>query len=91
MRVVPDENMKGEKIKDSLPLPPVHPCATETKTPSSNNWRKISFFLSGFQSFTDKRQEGREAQPVAAGVCANGCPRPHTGGTELLESGGDDL
>lgn len=82
------ENKKGEKRKGSALAPESawtsYVCATETKTPASNNWRKISFFLSGFQSITDKRQEGREAQSAAVGV-------PHTGGRELLESGGDDL
>lgn len=95
MRVVPDENMKGEKRKDSALAPEStctsYVCATETKTPSSNNWRKISFLPSGFRSFTDKRHEGREAQPVAVGVCANGCSQPHTGGRQLLESGEGDL
>lgn len=77
MRVVPNENKRGEKRKGSALAPESactsYVCATETKTPGSNNWRKISFFLSGFQSIIDKRQEGSEAQSVAVGVCGQGC------------------
>lgn len=47
MRVVPNENKRGEKRKGSALAPESactsYVCATETKTPGSNNWRKISF------------------------------------------------